>query len=252
MANSETTPKRKSTTKKTATKKSPAKKPASGAKKAPTKRKPTTKKPAAKKSTVNVKDIPVGLLESGKTGSTNLGNSIVSNKRKKRKKKSKLNAEKIFWIVVAILVIGTGLFAVFFVFQDYNKDPSTPAQLSVETISDENIEYIEGLTSGSDLIEGVSTTEQGPIIYVIYTTQAGTPKADVMNAISEAYKAGVADKPDIFETYSFQITIITSEEEAEGVNDYPIMGALNVGRGNISWMATDGTFVEPTEEGTTE
>lgn len=206
--------------------------------------------PAGLKNNTRSKDIPVGLRNSTKNGNVNLDNSIVTNKnkRKKKKKKKRANAEKIFWIIVALAVIGAGSFAAFYIFQDYNNDNSTPAQLNVPKISAEDSEYIGTLATEHEIVEKVEVKEQGPVIYVIYTTPAGTPKEDIMRVISESYAAAREEKPELFELYSFQITVVNSGDEAEGVNDYPLIGSLNAGRGGVSWMATDGNFEEPVTE----
>ncbi len=257
--------------KKVAQKKAPVKKATTGekpvAKKKPVKKATATKakKPAAKgkkkvskdnkipeglKNNARSKDIPPSLKNSVKNGSVNLDNSIVTNKgkKKKRKKKKRANAEKIFWVIVALFVIVAGVFSVLFVFDGYNGDNSTPAQLNIPKISAEETEYIETLASEHEIVEEIMVKEQGPIIYVVYTTPAGTPREDIMRVISEAYAAGLEQKPEIFEKYSFQITVVNSGDEAEGVNDYPMIGALNAGRKGVSWMATDGNFEEPEEE----
>lgn len=223
---------------------------------APKKKKPKTAeaKPVAAKKSTRVQDIPSGLRESSVKGNSNLDSSIVHNKAKvkRKRKKKKANGEKIFWIIIGLIVVAVMAVGIMYIFQDYSNDRSTPTQLNTPKISKGDIEYVENIALDNALVEKIEVTDQGPIIYVIYTTPAGTPREDIKNVISEGYKNAFAEKPEMFETYSFQITVIASGEEAEGVNDYPVIGSMNTGTTGVSWMANDGHFVDPKAEEKTD
>ncbi|MFV0498966.1 MAG: hypothetical protein ACK5NF_02910 [Bacilli bacterium] len=231
-------------------KKKPATRKPSTAKKKPSTKKTTTRKPSTTKkrpSTKKVakKKIPSGLLESGETGSINLENSVINNKGKKRKKKK--SSEKIFWIIILIIFAVSFAAVGIFIFKDYSKDPSTPAQISTEKISKENIELIESIGADNEYIESIEAIDQGPIIYVMYNVKEGTVRDDITKVIGENYQAMISTNPDLFKTYSFQITVDTANE-AEGVNDYPTMGSLNKGKTGVKWMTRTGSFQEPVKE----
>lgn len=245
---------RKSASQKTSTEKTSVKKPVTkkpAAKKVAVK-KPAAKKPAVKKP-VSSNPIPRSMSERKASGTVNLENSMVTNKNKVKKKvskKTKLNGEKIFWLIIAILFVAFAIFSVAFVFNDYTKDSSTPAQKEAKKnkISKADIDYLKSLGTEDTRIEKVEFTDEGPILYMIYTVPAGTVRDEITAAISEYYKRGLEEKPELFKKHSIQITVVCSGDEAEGVDDYPIIGAINAGNAGVSWMRTDGNFQNPVEE----
>ncbi len=199
--------------------------------------------------------IPEGLKNTSATASISLEQAINdSSKKAKRKKKRKgMNFEAFFWILVLVLLIASVGFAAYFIFDDYYDDKSTPAQKAIEDINEDDYNYFAQLGSDIENIEKISVTSQGPIVYMIYTVPAGTPREAAVASVTSIFTTAKEEKAEVFEKYDFQITVVNSGEEAEGVNDYPIIGAINNNAALISWMDMSNTFIEPVEpEETTE
>ncbi len=188
---------------------------------------------------------PKSLQEQKKDSADKVGKVVA--KKKSVRKPRKRPMERWFWIILFALFIIIGSFGVYFVFKDYYNDSSTPSQKNIEDITQENIDYLLALDDSVELIEESKLHAMGPINYVIYTVPAGTPRKDSTAAVANLVKKAVEEKPEIFDTYDFQIFINNSGEEAEGVNDYPIIGSKNTGA-SLKWMDMEGKYTEPVEE----
>ncbi len=188
---------------------------------------------------------PKSMQEQKQTSADKI-DKVVAKKKSVRKSK-KRPMERWFWITLFALFIIIASGGVYYVFKDYYKDSSTPAQKAIEDISKEDKAYLESLGDAIELIEDVNVQPQGPIVYMIYTVPAGTPRTDAMNAVNETFTAAIAEKPEMFDVYDFQVTVTNSGDEAEGVNDYPFAGSKNVGS-SLVWMDMEGTYTPPVEE----
>lgn len=229
---------KKTTTKKTATKKTATKK--SG------KSKNTTQKTASpKRVPKRTSNTPSGLVE--QKAALAKGSANVAVKKRKVRKKMKKPMERKFWIVIFTIFVVLAAAGAYYVFKDYYKDSSTPAQREIEDISAEDTDFLKTLGEEPELIESLKIHPQGPIVYMIYTVPAGTPRQDAMNTVTDVMNKAAEQKPEVFNVYEFELTITNSGEEAEGVNDYPVAGSKNVGVG-VKWMDTSGTYVKPVEE----
>ncbi len=185
-----------------------------------------------------------------KSNSSKKMNDVIAKKRNVRRTK-KRPVERWFWITLLVLFVVISTAGIYYIFKDYYKDSSTPSQKAIEDISDVDVEYFESLSETSELIESVKVTPQGPIVYTIYTVVENTPRGDALKAVNETFTKAVSEKPEIFDVYDFEITVVNSGKEAEGVNDYPVAGSKNVGV-PLKWMDMEGTFVAPVEEITDE
>ncbi len=171
----------------------------------------------------------------------------ASKPRKIRKTKTR-SLERRFWIIIFVAILAVGAAALYYVFEDFSKDADTPGQSSITDLSDVHVEFFENLGMDKEGIEEIKVQPQGPIVYVIYTVPAGTPRANAIEDVTLIFQTAINNRADLFENHEYQITIINSGEEAEGVNDYPIAGSKNLGSDRVVWMSTDGNYTEPTPE----